>query len=115
MTVILIVEDEFLTREYLGDVLQRAGHLVIEATNADKAIEILETRNDIRIIITDVNMPGSMDGLKLAEAVRRRWPPIKVIIATGKNTLRSGQISESTQLLPKPYGPDEILALIGRS
>jgi two-component system, response regulator PdtaR len=115
MMVILIVEDEFLTREYLGDVLERAGHLVIEATNADEAIEILESRNDIRIIITDVNMPGSMDGLKLAEAVRRRWPPIKVIISTGKNAPRWDQVPKSTQFLPKPYGPNEILAVIGRS
>ena len=70
MTVILTVEDEPLVSAYLGQVLNLAGYNVIAVANADEAIAILETRDDIRLVITDVNMPGSMDGLKLAAAVR---------------------------------------------
>ena len=66
MTVILTVEDEFLVSEFLGHVLTSAGYEVVAAANADDAIAILEKRDDIRIVITDINMPGSMDGLRLA-------------------------------------------------
>ncbi len=66
MTVILTVEDEFLISEYLGSVLAEVGHEVIATAHAAQAIAVLESRDDIRIIITDINMPGSMDGLKLA-------------------------------------------------
>jgi CheY-like chemotaxis protein len=89
MSVILAVEDETLVRDYLTDILEEAGYQVVSAANADEAIEILESRNDIRILITDVNMPGSMDGLRLACAVKDRWPPIKIIIATGREPPRS--------------------------
>lgn len=68
MTVVLMVEDEFLVSEHLGQVLTEAGYEVLTSANADKAIEILEVRNDVRIMITDINMPGSMNGLKLAAA-----------------------------------------------
>jgi two-component system, response regulator PdtaR len=74
MSVILTVEDETLLSAYLGGVLEDAGYQVVAAANADEAIEILEARDDIRVIITDINMPGSMDGLRLAMAVKDRWP-----------------------------------------
>ena len=59
------------------------GFTVYEASNADEAIRILETHHDIRVVFTDINMPGSMDGLKPAHYVRGRWPPIKLIITLG--------------------------------
>ncbi|HEY1454378.1 MAG TPA: response regulator [Roseiarcus sp.] len=70
MAVIHVVEDESLVRGYLGDMLSEAGQQVIEAENADEAIALLETRRDIHIIFTDINMPGSMDGVRLAAVVR---------------------------------------------
>jgi two-component system, response regulator PdtaR len=73
---VLIVEDEPLVRLGAVQTIEDAGFEVIEAANADEAIEILEKRSDIRVVFTDVHMPGSMDGLKLAHAVRNRWPPI---------------------------------------
>ncbi len=75
--VVLIVEDEFLLRVDAVDMIKAAGFDVVEAANADEAIEILESRRDITVVFTDIQMPGSMDGLKLARAVRGRWPPIK--------------------------------------
>jgi CheY-like chemotaxis protein len=80
VTVILTVEDDFLVSETLRSILGDAGHEVISTADADEAIEVLETRNDVRVVITDINMPGSMDGLKLAATIRGRWPPIKLIV-----------------------------------
>jgi CheY-like chemotaxis protein len=100
--VVLIVEDELLLRMDAVDVIEAAGFDVVEAANADEAIAILEARLDITVVFTDIQMPGSMDGLKLAQAVRGRWPPIK-IIAT------SGQISVTESDLPEGAGSFETL------
>ena len=83
MATVLIVEDEFLVRNVLQIELEEAGYDVILADNADGAIAILEARADIHLVFTDIDMPGSMDGLKLAACVRDRWPPIHIIITTG--------------------------------
>lgn len=114
MSVILTVEDETLLSAYLGEVLGDAGYQVVAAANADEAIEILEARDDIRIIITDINMPGSMDGLRLAAAVKDRWPPIKIIIATGKDAPRREEMPTDSEFLPKPYAPDRVLAAVSQ-
>jgi CheY-like chemotaxis protein len=74
---VLIVEDEALIRMDTASLIEDAGFKVHEAGNADEAIRILELHDEIRLIFTDVNMPGSMDGLKLAHYVRGRWPPVK--------------------------------------
>lgn len=73
----LVVEDEPLLRMNAVDMIETAGFQVLEAGSADDAIAILEKRDDIRVVFTDIQIPGSMDGLKLARAVRGRWPPIK--------------------------------------
>ena len=83
MATILVVEDDILLSLDTSDALKDAGYDVIAAANADEAIKVLETRNDIRTIFTDINMPGSMDGLKLAAAVRDRWPPVHIIVTSG--------------------------------
>jgi two-component system, response regulator PdtaR len=112
MSVILIVEDETFVKYYLEEILEYAGYQVVSAANADEAIEILEPRNDIRVLITDINMPGSMDGLRLAAAVKDRWPPIKIIVATGKEAPRREEMPMDSQFLPKPYAPDRVLAAV---
>ena len=76
----LVVEDEPLSRIHALNLVEEAGYVAIEASNADEAISILEARKDIRIVFTDIDMPGSMDGLKLARAIRDRWPPIELIL-----------------------------------
>jgi CheY-like chemotaxis protein len=82
--------------------------------NAEEAIEILESRDDIRLIITDINMPGSMDGLRLAAAVRDRWAPIKIIYChrNGSASKRREEMAMGSQFLPKPYAPDRVLAAV---
>src|SRR4030088_3229212 len=82
--VVLIVEDELLLRMNAVDMIAAAGFEVVEAGNADEAIEILEARRDITVVFTDIQMPGSMGGLKLARAVRGRWPPIKIVATSAR-------------------------------
>src|SRR5256885_15673847 len=81
---VLIVEDEMILRMRAVDIVQDAGFRSVEAVNADQAISILESRSDISILFTDIQMPGTMDGLKLAHAVHDRWPSIKIILVSGQ-------------------------------
>ena len=101
MPIVLVVEDEALIRELVADELEVAGYTVVIANDADQAIAILEARQDIHLVFTDVNMPGSMDGLKLAAAVRDRWPPVHIIITSGK--IRPLEIPANALFIPKPY------------
>jgi CheY-like chemotaxis protein len=85
-----------------------AGDEVLEAANADGAIEILEARADIDIIFTDIQMPGSIDGLKLAHAVRHRWPPVKIVTCSGDIKVIQEDLPEGARFVPKPYSKSEI-------
>jgi CheY-like chemotaxis protein len=84
MPTVLVVEDDELIRLMVIEELVDAGFKVVEAGNADQAIAVLEARQDIHVVFTDIDMPGSMNGLRLAAAVRERWPPVHIIITTGK-------------------------------
>jgi CheY-like chemotaxis protein len=86
--VILIVEDDFLIRMGAAEMIEAAGFAIVEAADADEAMEILEVRLDITVVFTDIQMPGSMDGLKLAAAIRGRWPPIKIVATSGRVNVR---------------------------
>jgi CheY-like chemotaxis protein len=81
---VLVVEDEMMLRMRAADIVEDAGFIPIEAVNADEALAILESRSDIELLFTDIQMPGSMDGLKLAHAVHARWPTIKIILVSGQ-------------------------------
>ena len=110
--VVLIVEDEFLLRLDAVDMIGGAGFEVIEAANADEAIEILEARRDIAVVFTDVQMPGSMDGLRLARAVRGRWPPIKIIATSGHVHVSDTDLPEGGRFLAKPYSPMQVMGVL---
>jgi len=107
--VILIVEDDVLIRMDAAQMIAEGEFDVIEAANADEAIGILETRLDITVVFTDIQMPGSMDGLKLAAAVRDRWPPIKIIATSGQVTIDRKDLPDGGHFLPKPYSSAQIL------
>jgi len=92
--VVLIVEDEFLLRMDSAAVMEEAGFEVVQAANADEAIAILGMRSDIGVVFTDIQMPGSMDGLKLARFVRDRWPPIKIVATSGLVAVGDGDLPE---------------------
>ena len=88
--VVLVVEDEMLLRMRAVDMVEDAGYTSVEAVDADEAVAILESRSDIALMFTDVQMPGSMNGLKLAHAVHERWPSIKIILVSGQLTPSEG-------------------------
>ena len=106
--VVLIVEDEALVRMTAVDMIEEAGFEILEAANADEAILLLEARSDIIVLFTDIEMPGSMDGLRLAQAVRGRWPPIKIIATSGRCVVRDGDLPSGGLFLPKPYNSSQI-------
>src|SRR5437868_9951893 len=83
-TNVLVVEDEMVLRMRAVDIVEDAGFNPVEAVNADEALAILESRSDIALLFTDIQMPGSMDGLKLAHAVHNRWPHIKIMLVSGQ-------------------------------
>jgi two-component system, response regulator PdtaR len=105
---VLAVEDEPLTLMLAVDIIRDAGFEPLWASNADEAIRILESRDDIRIVFTDINMPGSMDGIKLAQAVRGRWPPIKIIVTSGFSGSERKLLPEGSRFIPKPYNAGQI-------
>jgi len=110
--VVLIVEDETLIRMNATAMIEADGFDVIEATCADEAISILEQRSDIRLIFTDIDMQGSMDGLKLAHFVKGRWPPIKIIATSGHAKVTESDLPEGSRFLAKPYAAATITCAI---
>jgi DNA-binding NtrC family response regulator len=100
---VLIVEDELLIAWTVEDELTDAGHKVVVAHTADEAIQLLEKRSDITTLFTDIDMPGTLNGLKLAACVSRRWPPVKIIVTTGKARPDETEMPKGSKFLPKPY------------
>ena len=108
MQTVLVVEDEPIIRLISLIELEDAGFITIEAKDADEAIAILEKRQDIDFIFTDVNMPGSMDGAKLAAAVRDRWPPVHIIVTSGR--VKPARMPAEAIFIPKPYKLRNVIA-----
>lgn len=100
---VLVVEDEPLVRMLAVDVVEEAGFEAIEAVNADQALELLDEQRDIRILFTDIDMPGSMDGLALAAAVHERWKQIHIIVVSGKQRPASAELPDHGIFFSKPY------------
>ena len=106
--MVLVVEDEMLLRMRAVDMVESAGYTSIEAVDADAALKILEERSDVALLLTDIQMPGSMDGLSLAHAVHKRWPPIKIILVSGKLRLSDIDIPSDSRFLAKPLISKEL-------
>ena len=111
---VLVVEDEPLLLMLATDIVEDAGFEVVTATNADAAIKILLTRPDIHIVFTDIDMPGSMDGLKLAAAIRERWPPIEIIVTSGKAWPAKSELPARGQFFAKPYDAARVTEALHR-
>lgn len=110
--VVLVIEDDPAIRILVCDFIADSGFEALEAANADKAVQILESRDDIRTIFTDINMPGSMDGLKLAHAVRDRWPPIHIIVTSAYRQIAKGDMPAGSHFFMKPYNPAHIVVVL---
>ena len=110
--VVLIVEDEPLLRFSGAEMVGDAGYDVVEAGSADQAIVILEARSDIHIVFTDIQMPGSMDGLKLAWFVRNRWPPIKLVVTSRRVAVAERDLPSGGLFIGKPYTSPRIAEVL---
>ena len=107
--VILVVDDEAILRLVATDMLEDEGFKVIEASNADAALDVLACRRDVRLIFTDVHMPGSMDGLDLVNEVHSRWPDVLLVITSGRSLPLKEEIPDDGRFIPKPYDSRRLL------
>ena len=101
--VVLVVEDEILLRWTAAAIVEGAGFDVVEAGTGIEAISVLEKRTDIRTVFTDVEMPGSVNGLQLAHLVSTRWPSIRIMATSGQFRLRDDDLPKGARFLHKPY------------
>jgi two-component sensor histidine kinase/DNA-binding response OmpR family regulator len=106
---VLVVEDEMILRMRAVDLVEDAGFCPVEAVNADEAMSILESRSDISLLFTDIQMPGSMDGLKLAHAVHERWPSIKIILVSGQMKPSDAERPADSRFFGKPLGVEQMI------
>ena len=116
-TTVLIVENEAILRMELSGRLASMGLTPLSAANADEAIVLLDAHPEIELLMTDIAMPGSMDGARLAHHVRRRWPPVKIIVTSGYSDTSLADLPRGAHFLAKPYWPealsDALRAMIG--
>jgi CheY-like chemotaxis protein len=111
-TVVLVAEDEALVRMFTADFLVEAGYTVIEATNAAEAIQKLDTDASVRVLLTDIEMPGEMDGLDLAREVQRRWPAVVIIVTSGRAQPCEDELASSAAFFPKPLRQEAVVEAI---
>jgi CheY-like chemotaxis protein len=105
---ILIVENEAIVRMELAAQLTDFGFKVLVASDADEAIDLLDSHQEIELLLTDVTMPGSMDGVRLAHHVRKRWPPIKIVVTSGRLGTKLSDLPLGSAFFPKPYGSETL-------
>jgi len=108
--VVLIVEDEMILRMRAVDMVEDAGYTPLEALDAAEAVAILESRSDVALMCTDIQMPGRMDGVGLAHAVHERWPAIRIIVVSGQLNLPHLDLPPRSRFLSKPLNAAEVIA-----
>jgi CheY-like chemotaxis protein len=111
-TVVLVVEDEPLVRMDIVDQLKDRGFAVFEAGTAKEALDLLLDHPEIEVLFTDVDMPGGMDGLRLAAAVRDRWPPTRIIITSGHRDVSGDDMPGDSLFLRKPYTAEAVVLTV---
>ena len=110
--IVLLVEDEPLIRLLGSDVLTEAGFRVIEATSAEEALTLLEAKPETVALVTDVKMPGSIDGFGLAHLVKSRWPHMGVVVTSAQALPGEGDLSADAVFLAKPYQLSALIAAV---
>jgi CheY-like chemotaxis protein len=111
---ILVVEDEELLRLNATDLLEDNGYTVIEAANAEDALRTLERRPDVRLLFTDIQMPGRIDGIELARLVHERWPHILLVMTSGQEQPSQTEIPDEGRFIAKPYRAGELLGQVNK-
>jgi CheY-like chemotaxis protein len=109
---VLVVDDESFVRMDLVDMLEAVGFRTREASSAAEAIEILEQGSEIRVVFTDIQMPGFMDGLALSHYVRKRWPPTVIVVCSGNQTPNPGELPSNANFIAKPFGAHELSGVL---
>ena len=109
---VLLVEDEFLVRMVGADILTEAGFDVLEAANGDEALTVLKDRADVSVLFTDIDMPGSLNGLELARVTHERWPHVAVLIVSGKVRPGPDDLPPGGHFISKPYQPAAVVRQI---
>ena len=112
LPVVLVVEDDPLVRMTALDMLEEAGFAVIEAASADAAWIVLETDPTISVVFSDIEMPGTMNGLELAGRVAVRWPHIRLVLTSGRAVVRFQDGPEAGRFVPKPYTSGQLLSAL---
>jgi CheY-like chemotaxis protein len=105
---ILVVEDNALLKLFMSDLVVAGGFVALQASNADEAVTLLEARPDIALLVTNVVMRGSMNGVELAHAVDKRWPSVKIIVVSAQPGLSEADLPVSSLFLAKPYHDEEL-------
>jgi two-component system, response regulator PdtaR len=112
--VVLVVEDEPLVRAMAADVLEEAGFEVVEAPTADYALTVLAKRPDVRVVFTDVEMPGHLNGFELARAVQDYYHHVGVVIGSGRAAPQAGDMAPDAVFIRKPYLPATLVQAVQR-
>jgi CheY-like chemotaxis protein len=111
--IVLLVEDEALVRMMAADVLrEEGGFKVVEVVNADEALTVLEATADVRALVTDVEMPGSLDGFTMARVVKQAWPHIGIVVTSGRMAPGPNDLPSGALFIPKPYRPSDLVAAV---
>lgn len=110
--VVLVVEDEPLVRFTAVDALEDIGAFALEAQDAREALQLLSENPQVRVLFTDINMPGAMDGLQLASHVHKLRPDVAIVVTSGKQFVEDAALPDHGSFLPKPYRPEQLRQLV---
>ena len=113
--LVLVVDDEAVLRFIAIDVLEESGFRVLEAEDAKAALRVLADNPDVRVLFTDINMPGALDGVDLAREAHARWPEIKLVVTSGRPKPIDKDMPDASRFVPKPYSPDHLVGEIRKA
>lgn len=112
---VLVVEDDILVRMLGVDILEDAGFTVLEADSADQALALLAEHDDVHLLFSDVDMPGSMNGIELARLVHARWPSIRLLLTSGHHQIDEKSLPDQGRFVRKPWTQERLMASIQAS
>jgi CheY-like chemotaxis protein len=112
---ILVVDDELMVRMYARKILEEAGYTVHEATTAEKALQIIADTGDVGAVVTDIDMPGAMDGLELARNIDVAMPELAIVIMSGQVLPRRDQLPLKATFVAKPFLPEVLLLNVAQA
>jgi DNA-binding NtrC family response regulator len=107
-TTVLLVDDEEMLRSLLFEALSLIDIGAVQSSSADEALALLEAPNDFALVITDICMPGTMDGLQLAQNIWVRWPGLPVILSSGNRSVSNESLPANACFLQKPWTLDQL-------